>query len=397
MATSQERLGMNLKKCIQRLRKVANRGPSHKARLENIDEKIVVTGTRGKSGATRWLYEILYGRGRDAFAKITGNRPLVLHDGESHPIERGRRVTLYENEAQLRQYAPVETAIFENQAIGEYTTRTVHQRFTDPDVIFLTNIRSDHLDWLGDTPTQIARSFARTIPDGVTLVVGEQRPTLRAVLKRELEETDVQIRWVLVPKALQNVPGAETILGLNDVLEALGEQPLSDRQIEAYIDEMQVRWTTLADGRVYNAASVNDIDSTEIVRRALDDNDVDTIQPLIYLRPDRRARTASFLSYLDGLYSDDVFEVTHAVGPHAELFDNQASFPVATHDASKSASAVLDAALSPGWPVFIMGNTVADFMRDLEAEIEARQADSSQGMPEESTSANEKRAIERPQ
>ena len=43
------------------------------------------------------------------------------------------------------------------------------------------------------------------------------------------------------------------------------------------------------------------------------------------------------------------------------------------------------------------GEYLEERMPDLEAEIEARQADSSQGMPEESTSANEKRAIERPQ
>ncbi len=152
MATSQERLGMNLKKCIQRLRKVANRGPSHKARLENIDEKIVVTGTRGKSGATRWLYEILYGRGRDAFAKITGNRPLVLHDGESN--------TLYENISliaefvpELDAYEPDDVAIFENQGITEYTTRLFNQRLTDPDIIVLTNVRQDHTDTLGKTRT----------------------------------------------------------------------------------------------------------------------------------------------------------------------------------------------------------------------------------------------------
>ncbi|PYZ02787.1 hypothetical protein C8039_05765 [Halogeometricum sp. wsp3] len=41
---------------------------------------------------------------------------------------------------------------------------------------------------------------------------------------------------------------------------------------------------------------------------------------------------------------------------------------------------------SPGWPVY-HGNR-RRFMRDLEAEIEARRVDSSQGMAEKSTSAN---------
>ncbi|TQR22162.1 hypothetical protein C9J85_05570 [Haloferax sp. wsp5] len=137
----------------------------------------------------------------------------------------------------------------------------------------------------------------------------------------------------------------------------------------AYIDEIQVRWTTLADGRVYNAASVNDIDRTEIVRRALDDNDVDTIQPLIYLRPDRRARTASFLSYLDGLYSDDVFE---DISRCSSGRSNWASSRL-RRTKRRNSKAVLDAAQYRA--PFNVGNTVADIVRDLEAEIEARRVD----------------------
>lgn len=366
---------MTLSDVLQSLVATARRGPSHDAQLAEIDDIVVVSGTRGKSAATRWLYEILYSRDTDVFAKITGDRPLSLYDGQTHEIERSRRVTLYENEEQLRQFAPIETLILENQAIGEYTTRLVHQRFADPDVVFLTNVRRDHLDRLGRDPLKIARSLARAMPADATLVIGEQHPEVRATLEQELDSTELDLRWVTVPEESESVPGAETIYGLTEVLEALDKQPLAERRLDAYLDEMRVEWTRLPNGRVYNAASVNDVDSTEITRQALVGEHTETIQPLIYLRRDRRARTVSFLKYLDDLYERNAFELVRAVGPHAELFARHASFPVATHDETESASEVLDAALTPGWPVLIVGNTVAEFMRDLEAEITTRKVE----------------------
>lgn len=368
---------MTLTSLLRETLATLGRGPAHESRLSNTERTVVVSGTRGKSAATRWLYEILYSRDADILAKITGNRPLVLYDGETHPIERSRRVTLYENERELRRFAPVDTLVLENQAIGEYTTRLVHERFADPDVIFLTNVRRDHLDRLGRDPLEIARAFGRTVPEDTTLVVGEQRDEILSVLESEITAEGVSMHRVTVPERVADVPGAETIYGLNEVLEALGEAPLSERRLAAYVDEMRVDWTVLSDGRVYNAASVNDVDSTEIIRQSLETPEPEKIQPLVYLRADRRARTVSFIDYLDRLYEQDVFELARAVGPHAELFARHASFPVATHDETESPARVLDAALAPGWPVFIVGNTVAEFMRELDAEIESRELDRS--------------------
>lgn len=353
-----------------------SRGPRHRQRLASVERSVIVAGSRGKSAAVRWLYGILHSRDEAVLGKVTGDRPLVYYDGVAHEIDRSRRVTLYENETQLRRFSPVETVLLENQAIGEYTSRLVHNRFADPDVILLTNVRRDHLDQLGrDTPT-IARSMARTVPDETTLVVGEQRPELRSVLADELRGSDVSIEYVTVPERARSVPGAEVVYALNPVLEAIDEPPLTAAQIEAYLDEMAVSWTRLPGGRVFNAASVNDVDSTDVIRRALAHQVTGPIQPLVYLREDRRARTVSFMDYLAELYDQDVFRVARAVGPPAEVFAKQAPFPVATHDeTTESPAEVLDAALQPGWPVFIVGNTVASFMRELATEIEARRLD----------------------
>lgn len=367
---------MKLPDHIKNLVDTLRRGPNHRRRLSEIDTTIAVTGTRGKSAATRWLYEILHEREHDVLGKVTGNRPVVLHDGTQHEIERSRRVTLYENEQQLRRFAPVETLVLENQGIGEYTSRVVHERFADPDVVFLTNIRRDHLDRLGRTPLDIARALARTIPADTAVVSGAQPAAIRDVLDRELTDEVDSVTHVNVPDDAVDIPGAEVVYGLDEVLDAVGESPLTSNRKAAYLEEMRVSWTQLPNGRVYNAASVNDVDSTEVVRQALVDEQTAVIQPLVYLRADRRARTVSFLEYLETLYDDGCFEIARAVGPHAGVFSRHASFPVATHDeANESASDVLDDALGLDWPVFVAGNTVAEFMRDLESEIETRRVD----------------------
>jgi len=321
---------------------------------------------------TQRLYEIFYARNRDVYAKITGDEPTSLYNGNASAVERGERVVLYENEREIREYAPDDVLVVENQGISGYTTRLVNQRFVDPDVVVLTNIRQDHRDTLGETRADIARSFARSVPPDTHVVNGEQNPVLKAHLEAELEHSNASITHVSVPDEAADIPGAESIFALNETLAAVGATPVSENVLQRYLEEMRVSWTELPGGKVYNAADVNDIESTDLVRRALCETDTEPIVPLLYLRSDRRSRTASFLSYLDDLYEADVIEGAHAIGDPASLFTRKAAFPVTTHSANRSPSAVLDAVLREGPPVLVMGNTVAEFMREFDAELNAR-------------------------
>ena len=358
------------------LRRLLSRGPHHRDRLAEIDTKLVVSGTRGKSTLTRWLYETLYGRGYDAAAKITGNQPVVLHNGESHPIERDGDVTLYENVAEVREHTPDDALVLENQAISPYTTRLVNQSFAEADVVVLANAREDHLSTLGSDRAGIARAFARSIPAGTHVVNAERDDEIRAYLDAELPRRGATVSHVTVPDEYSHVPGIESVYAVNHVLAEIGEAPLSAGERDAYRGELHVEWTHVPGGRVFNAAEVNDVQSTELMRQALTDDGSEPVVPLLYLRGDRRGRTTSFLRYLNDLYAregQDAFPVVHAVGATTAAFKARADFPVVTHDdGEESASMVLDETLETGFPVLVMGNTVAEFMRSLETEIEAR-------------------------
>ncbi|MFC7135298.1 MULTISPECIES: Mur ligase family protein [Salinibaculum] len=363
-------LGRRLRTIAQEF---AGSGPIHRRRLSDIGIRISVTGVRGKSTAVQWLHDILHDRDYDTYAKVTGVAPTSIYNGTRHEIERPAKVRLYENERQLRQFENVDAAVVENQGIRGYTTRLVNEQFVRPHVVFLTNVREDHMDTLGANRLQIARSLARSIPAGTHVISGERDQPLRDYLEAELDRRDATITHVRVPEENQDIPGAEIVYGLNPVLQAVDEPPLEEEKLMSYLDRMHVAWTHLSNGRVFNAAAANDVQSTELIRRRLVAGDGDVVQPLLYLREDRRGRTARFLDYLDALADRGAIAQARVVGQDATLFDRHASFPAVVHDEdTESPADVLEAALADDWPVLVMGNTVSEFMQELLSIIESK-------------------------
>ncbi|SDQ25000.1 hypothetical protein [Halopelagius longus] len=361
------------------VRSILNRGRRHDEFLDQLDARIVVMGIRGKSSTTRRIADVFDRRGYDTLVKITGNRPHVLHNGDYIPIERkGPRVTLYENIKTfwrfipvLDSYSPEGVGVFENQGITEYTTRMFNQRFVDPDVILLTNVRQDHQDTMGKTRQDIARSFARSVPEGAHVVSGEQHPVLHEYLKQEVERVGGTLKQVDIPEKNASLIGAETVHAVNEVLEYLGQDPLPEEEVAGYLDAIQPEWTPLpGGGRIFNAAEVNDIESTEAVRRALVGDD--PIVPFVYLRGDRRSRTASFADYVNTLVERGLVETVVAAGDYTNVFAANVNAPVTRYGPDADPEEVLDHLLSTGLPIVSMGNTVAEFMRQFEEEVDRR-------------------------
>ncbi|EMA25178.1 Mur ligase family protein [Haloarcula argentinensis] len=347
-------------------------GPAHRRRLDSIDSRIVVSGVRGKSSATQWLHDVFHRRGNDTFAKITGDEPFTLHNGKKRKITRSEQVRLYENERELRRASGADVAIIENQGIRQYTTRLVNESFISPDVIFLINVREDHMDTMGGNRTAIARSLSRAVPANTTVVVGESNPTLRSYLTAELKRRNATVKYVEPPEWAVEYPGSEVVFGINEVLKAVDEPPLPTAQVDQKLSMMMPEWRVLPSGRIYDAAAVNDVQSTEIVRRALIGNSDTVIEPLVNLRSDRRGRTASFRRYLSSLVADGHAERVHTLGDDQHVFANTADFRVQKHDDTTPPSTLLEELFSTGNPVFLMGNTVTDTMRALQREIKSQ-------------------------
>ena len=354
------------------------RGYRHRKNLERVETRIVVSGIRGKSSTARRLDNIFNERGYDTFTKITGNRPYLVHNGEVHPIQRGGpRVTLYENISLINEffpemdaYQPEDFGVFENQGITEYTTRFINRRLVKPQVVLLTNIRQDHIDTLGETRADIARSFARSIPSDTHVVSGEQHPVLHEYLTESIERRGATIEQVEIPERHEGMIGAETVHAIDAVLDAVDEKPLPDGKMEEYLEETQPEWKLVPKGRIFNASQVNDVESTEMVRNALAGDG--KVLPFVYLRWDRRGRTASFARYVNILIERGLIDEVHVGGASTSTFARNVDCRVTQHAEDADAEEVLDEMLDKGYPVVLMGNTVADLMRDMQDCIEER-------------------------
>lgn len=363
------------------------RGIRHRRTLERIDTRIVVSGTRGKSSTAQRLDDVFNRRGYDVLTKTTGNHPTLIHNGEAHPIERqGPQTTLYENISviaefvpELDAYEPDDIAIFENQGITEYTTRLFNRGLTHPDIIILTNVRQDHIDTLGKTRPDLARSFARSVPSGTHVISGEQHPVLHEYMRKEIERRGGTIEQVEIPDEHAGLIGAETIHAVDAVLQTLDEPSLPVDEIEAYLDAIQPKWTELEGGRVFDAAEVNDVESTEMVRQALVGDEY--ITPFVYLRRDRRGRTASFAQYIELLFKRDLIKETHVGGANTHAFTENIAVPTKRHGRNADADDVLTELFAEERPVILMGNTVNEFMREIQAAIERRVKERRQTVP----------------
>ncbi|EMA66316.1 Mur ligase family CapB protein [Halorubrum aidingense JCM 13560] len=369
---------------VDRARELFGRGRSHQAHLDETEVRIGVSGIRGKSSTAKRLGSVLTERGYDTYTKITGDHPTSYHNGRTIPIQRrGPRVTLYENLNLLREFVPQLTEtepedaiVMENQAITEYTMRMVNERFLRPNVLLFCNVRQDHNDTLGETRQDIARSFARSVPEGCHVISDEQHGAIHDYLKEEIEARGATIEQVDVPERHRHLTGAETVHMLNHVLDHLGEPRIDDAELHSMLDAIQPEWTDLPDGRVFNAAKVNEIESTELFRRQLagTGDDAELVCPFVFLRRDRRGRTASFVEYIDILFERGLIDRVHVGGAYTGVFARRVDGPATEHDTDATdAETVLDRLLATDQPVMFMANTVHPFMRELADEVETRE------------------------
>lgn len=366
------------------VRELFGRGSTHRSHLDEAEIRIGVSGIRGKSSTAKRLGSVLTDRGYDTYTKITGDHPTSYHNGRMIPIQRrGPRVTLYENLNLVQEFVPQLTAtdpedviVMENQAITEYTMRMVNEQYLRPNVLLFCNVRQDHNDTLGETRQAIARSFARSVPEGCHVISGEQHGAIHDYLKAEIEERGATIEQVDVPERHHHLTGAETVHMLNHVLDHLGEPRIDDAELQSMLDDIQPEWTDLPEGRVFNAAKVNEIESTELFRRQLagTGDDAELVCPFVFLRRDRRGRTASFVKYVDILFDRGLIDRVHLGGAYTGVFGRRIDAPATEHDTdSTDAETVLDRLLATDQPVMFMANTVHPFMRELADEVETRE------------------------
>jgi poly-gamma-glutamate synthase PgsB/CapB len=178
----------------------------HRKAMLQLEHRIHVNGIRGKSSVTRLIAAVLREGGIKTAAKTTGSAARILVDHQNDtPVPRKeadiaeqRRMIKFYTGSMHRMYTgdDYKAVVFECMAINP-----VYQRYLEDNIMLstigvITNVREDHMDVMGDTLPQIARSLANTIPHNGHLVTAETNPELLAVLKEECDKRGSQLHAV---------------------------------------------------------------------------------------------------------------------------------------------------------------------------------------------------------
>jgi poly-gamma-glutamate synthase PgsB/CapB len=166
---------------------------SHQKMVRNIPHRIHVNGTRGKSSVTRLVTGGLQRGGLRTMGKSTGTRPCYIDpDGTERVIFRVGKANILEQLKVVRRavMAKVDALVVECMAVLPQNQFMAERQIIHSTVGVITNARADHLDEMGPTVADVARSLANTIPyNGVCFTSEQQHFHVLEAVARERQTT----------------------------------------------------------------------------------------------------------------------------------------------------------------------------------------------------------------
>ena len=173
----------------------------HNYYLNRIPNRIHVNGARGKSSVTRLIASGIRESGKKVLAKTTGSSPRIINeDGKDIKIHRLRSASIGEQVRLIRKFAKqnIDYLIIECMAVQPQYQWISEQKMIKSNIGVITNVRPDHLDEMGYTMNDIAKSLSNSIPSNGKLVVHKDRfldlfkgITLKRNSEVKLVESDV--------------------------------------------------------------------------------------------------------------------------------------------------------------------------------------------------------------
>lgn len=149
----------------------------HRRRLRKISHTIAVTGIRGKSSITRLIASGLREAGFRVMAKTTGSKPVLIYpDGREEEIKRCGRPTVLEQKNLLRKAVKhrAEFLVAEMMSIQPECLRVESRSLLKPEVLVMSSIRPDHLESMGKTREEIARTLTAAFPARSRILIAEE-------------------------------------------------------------------------------------------------------------------------------------------------------------------------------------------------------------------------------
>jgi gamma-polyglutamate synthase len=302
----------------------------HTAQLRRIPVRVHVNGIRGKSSTTRLCAGALGGGGLSVVAKTTGSAARFMWpDGTEEPVYRKFGIANVSEQIGIVRRAAAErpdALVLECMAIKPELQEVTQDKIVQATIAVIGNVREDHLDEMGPTLDDVARSMSRTMPrDGVCVtaeverlgVLQEEarRRNCRLVAADPQEVTDAEMAGFAHFTFKENVAVALAVaaeLGVNRDKALAGMYESAPDPGVLTVEEYDVDGGRV---RFANVFAANDPQSTVMNVEYL--LETGAIRPplftLINCRPDRISRNAQMGATVPDLHSEKVFLIGHPV------------------------------------------------------------------------------------
>ncbi|WP_441248360.1 poly-gamma-glutamate synthase PgsB [Kitasatospora sp. McL0602] len=168
---------------------------AHERNLARIPVRILVNGIRGKSSITRLTAGALRGGELRVVAKTTGTAARFIHpDATEEPVYRKFGIANVAEQIGIVRRAAAATPdalVMECMAVQPALQEINQQMLVRSTIGVLCNVREDHLEEMGPTLDDVARSLSRSMPHGGVCITAEQER--REVLEHEAARRDCRL------------------------------------------------------------------------------------------------------------------------------------------------------------------------------------------------------------
>lgn len=301
----------------------------HFANLHHISSRVLVNGIRGKSSITRLCAGALRGGEVVTVAKTTGTAARFIHpDATEEPVYRKFGIAnVVEQIGIVRRAASYDpdALVIECMAVMPALQEINQSKLIRSTIGVLCNVREDHLDEMGPTLDDVARSLCRSMPEGGVCVTAERERY--HILEEEAAArdcelvyadpesvTDEELRGFTWFTFKENVAIALAVAGLLGVDRRTALQGMYDAPPDPGVLSVE-RYRT-DDGkrlRFANVFAANDPESTLMnINQLLDLGAVRRpLNVVINCRPDRVERNGQMGEIIKDLAPEAVFLVGH--------------------------------------------------------------------------------------
>lgn len=331
--------------------------------------RILVEGTRGKTGIVQLITKAIEDRGKDVIGKTTGLEPAIYYKGKKIPIIRnkGRFLIDVENKRVLKKYRDVKFKIFENQALSSYTMKAFHNLFK-PDMVVIPNIRYEHQDVLGETIEMQADSFAMNFKGVGIVITSEEKKDVLDIFEKYCKKYNVKLLKI---KSWGKTPGHNAINLVNQVMiQIFGYGLTKSEYMKIYRDvksRMNIKENQDIKINYYKGSKVNDIESTVNVFNFLKQKTDKDFCFIAYFRKDRPERTKAFIPIINDLIKDSRVKKIFISGNHLNKIKKHAKIErISMEDTDK----IFEYCSENDLIMFTAVNGVNPFMRKIELNLE---------------------------